>query len=214
LPKLLPDYQIIAWDPPGQGRSIPPERIYTKNWLEVDADVVFGLMEVLGIPKFDILGWSNGGITGLILSAKHPECVDKMAIFGAIAYMTQQEMKIYDYAIDVKNWATHLRKPKEDLYGFEYLQRKYREDIEMARIIFKENKGDICRDLLKFITAETLILHGERDLLVSKDQVPFLLKNIANSRLIKFPQGSHDIHFQYPEEFNNHVVEFFKKQKQ
>lgn len=178
--------------------------------MEVDADVAYELMNVLKISKFSMLGWSNGGITALIISGKHPESVDKMAIFGAIAYMTQKEMKIYDYAIDVKNWADYLRKPKEELYGFEYLQRKYREDIEMARRIYRENNGDICRDLLKYITAETLILHGEKDLLVSKEHVPYLLKNISNSRLINFPYGFHDIHFQYPEEFTKHVVDFFK----
>ena len=181
------------------------------NFLEVDADVAYDLMKALEIPKYSLLGWSNGGITSLIISGKHPESIDKMIIFGAIAYMTSAEMKIYDYSIDVKNWADHIRKPKEELYGFEYFQRKYREDIEMAKKIYKETGGNICREYLKNIEAETLILHGEKDLMVSKEHVPYLLRNIKNSKLINFPNGFHDIHLQYIDEFNKHVVNFLLK---
>ena len=181
------------------------------NFLEVDADVAYDLMKALEIPKYSLLGWSNGGITSLIISGKHPESIDTMIIFGAIAYMTPREIRVYDFVVDVRNWADHIRKPKEELYGFEYFQKKYTEDVEMVKKIYKENDGNICREFLKTIEAETLILHGEKDLMVSKEHVPYLLQNIKNSELINFPNGAHDIHIKYPNEFNKHVKEFLKR---
>lgn len=38
LPKLLPNFTIIAWDPPGYGKSIPPIRQFTTDFFAKDAD--------------------------------------------------------------------------------------------------------------------------------------------------------------------------------
>lgn len=56
LPKLMPDFKIIAWDPPGYGKSIPPERHFSKDFLERDADCLKELMDVLNVPSYNILG--------------------------------------------------------------------------------------------------------------------------------------------------------------
>lgn len=210
LPKLLPDYQIIAWDPPNQGKSYPPEKPLALNFLEVNADIAHELMNKLGVAKYSMLGWSHGGVTAMIISAKHPECIEKLAVFGTLAYMTHHEMKTYDYTADVRNWADYIRKPKENLYGFEYLQRKYLENVEAVKRIYKEKEGNLCIDFLKDIKAQTLILQGNKDAMVSNEHGPYLNKNIAGSKLINFPNGFHDIHIQFVDEFNKHVVDFFK----
>lgn len=56
LPKLLPNYQVIAWDPPGYGKSIPPKKQFTVDFLEKDADLVNEMMNNLKVPRFDVLG--------------------------------------------------------------------------------------------------------------------------------------------------------------
>jgi valacyclovir hydrolase len=201
---------VIAWDPPGQGKSIPPERVYTKDWLEVDADIVAELMKVLKISTFDVLGWANGGITAIFLAAKHPEMVEKMVIFGTTAYLTQRHIASLDHASNVNMWADHIRMPKEKLYGFAYLQKKYKDYVDMAKKIYKENEGNFCRQFLKDIKAKTLIVHGEMDVAVSREEIAYLLENIADSKVIGITLGSNDIHVKFPEEFNNHVADFLK----
>ena len=44
----LPDRNItlVGWDPPGYGDSRPPERNYTLDFLEKDADLAAKMMEV------------------------------------------------------------------------------------------------------------------------------------------------------------------------
>jgi valacyclovir hydrolase len=43
-----------------------------------------------------MLGWSDGGITAMIVAAKYPERVDKLVIWGANAYVIEEEAKIYE----------------------------------------------------------------------------------------------------------------------
>lgn len=106
LPKLLPNYTIIAWDPPGYGKSIPPSRQFTKDFFAKDADFAADLMKTVGFNVFSILGWSDGGITGMILAAKYPDVVDKLVIWGSNSYIIEKELKIYEsksFFIDKSN---------------------------------------------------------------------------------------------------------------
>lgn len=58
-------------------------------------------MKALGYNKFSLLGWSDGGITSLILAAQYPENVQKMIVTGANSYIAPQEMKIYESTLSL-----------------------------------------------------------------------------------------------------------------
>lgn len=45
-------FTVIAWDPPGHGKSRPPNRMYTKDFYEKDADIAFKFMKVLFMLNF------------------------------------------------------------------------------------------------------------------------------------------------------------------
>lgn len=97
LPTKLPGYSIVAWDPPGYGRSIPPARTFPTDFFHKDADWANSLMtNSLGFRRYSVLGWSDGGITGMILAAKYPNAVDKLVVWGSNAYVLPEELKIYD----------------------------------------------------------------------------------------------------------------------
>lgn len=40
-------FTLIAWDPPGYGKSIPPNREFPVNFYEKDADTALFLMRVI-----------------------------------------------------------------------------------------------------------------------------------------------------------------------
>jgi valacyclovir hydrolase len=211
LPKLIPDYKIIVVDPVGYGKSIPPKRNFTKDFLEKDADVVKELMDVLNIPKFNALGWSDGGITGLILAGKYPQNIEKLMIFGSNAYIVEEELKVYESIRDISKWSVRMREPLEKLYGHEYFKEKWEEWVDTFKLIYKENNGNLCKEFVEKIIAETLILHGEKDPMIAKEHVPYLLANIRNSKLITWPDGKHNIHIKYADDFNKKIAEFLMK---
>lgn len=87
---------IVAWDPPGYGKSRPPDRTFPADIFHRDAVYAHNLMKNLGYSKFSLVGWSDGGITSLILAAKYPDSIRKMVVLGANAYIHPDEIKIYD----------------------------------------------------------------------------------------------------------------------
>lgn len=51
--------------------------------------------QTLKFKKVSLLGWSDGGITALIAAAKYPSYISKMVIWGANAYVTDEDEAIY-----------------------------------------------------------------------------------------------------------------------
>lgn len=96
LPKLLKNYRIIAWDPPGYGCSIPPKRTFGSDFFRKDAEIAHSLMENLGAKKYSILGWSDGGITAMIVAANNQKSVEKLVFWGSNSYIVPDEIKIYE----------------------------------------------------------------------------------------------------------------------
>ena len=42
-----------------------------------------------------MVGWSDGGITALVMAARYPELIRKMVVFGANSYVTEEEANIW-----------------------------------------------------------------------------------------------------------------------
>lgn len=96
LPELLDDYTIVAWDPPGYGKSRPPERTFPSGFYHRDAYLADALMRRLGFDKYSIAGWSDGGATGLIMASRYPEAIKKLIVWGAGAYICSSELAFHE----------------------------------------------------------------------------------------------------------------------
>src|ERR1700744_1584277 len=88
---LSKKYRVIAVDTRGQGKSTDE----STGALSYDlfADDMKQLLDWLNIKKADILGWSDGGNTGLIMAIKYPEYVNKLAITGANLFPTKEALE-------------------------------------------------------------------------------------------------------------------------
>ncbi|XP_034934729.1 valacyclovir hydrolase [Chelonus insularis] len=199
---------VVAWDPPGYGKSRPPDRIFSKDFFERDAQYAHDLMKVLGFSKFSLIGWSDGGITSLILTAKNPESVDKLVISGTNAYILPQEIKIYEGIRNIDSWSERMRAPLLALYGRDYFQKMLNAWVDTMSNIYQTKNGDLCKDSVTQIKCPTLIMHGRKDVMVDPEHPVFLKKNIPNSKLEYFNNGSHNFHLKYHEEFNKMVTDF------
>lgn len=93
LPTLLDNYTIIAWDPPGYGKSRPPERTFPPGFYHRDAYLADALMRRLGFDKYSVAGWSDGGSTGLVMASRYPEVIQKLIIWGAGSYVCPTELE-------------------------------------------------------------------------------------------------------------------------
>jgi pimeloyl-ACP methyl ester carboxylesterase len=63
-------------------------------------------------------------------------------------------------------------------------------------------------DRLAQITAPTLVLTGDSDMLIPPSNSDLIAERIPGAQLKKLPGGSHGFNFETPEAFNSAVLEF------
>ncbi|KAM9308883.1 valacyclovir hydrolase [Gastrophryne carolinensis] len=204
LKKLNKNYfTIIAWDPRGYGLSIPPNRDYPLDFFERDAKDAVDLMQALQFQNFSLLGWSDGGITALIAAGTYPLLINKLVVWGANAYVSEEDLQIYNAIKDVANWSLKMRQPMEDLYGKEYFSKTFSAWVDAVSMFLHASEGNICKHLLSKISCQTLIIHGVKDSMVPSFHPEYLHQHIKNSRLHLMPEGKHNLHLRYANEFNS-----------
>ena len=79
LPKLAREYRVIVPDNRGTGRSDTPEMPYTAKMMAGD---VAGLLDVLGIEKANVFGYSLGGMVAQEFALNYPDRLNNL-ILGA-----------------------------------------------------------------------------------------------------------------------------------
>jgi len=203
--------KLIAWDPPGCGSSKPPERTWPKSpnhFYSRDADVAMKFMNTIGEKKFSLLGWSGGAITSMIIAGRYPEQISKMVVYSGQSYFDKDYYAKIMRFRDLSMWSAHMREPMEKIHG----KKKFPVILdgfgEAVKDIIENNKGDLCKTYLSKIDCPTLIIHGEKDPFVSIEHAEYLEKHIKNSRLYRFPDGAHNLHFRHEAEFNLLVEDF------
>ena len=93
------------------------------------------------------------------------------------------------------------------LYGKEDFQEMHSAWIDGSQY-YTNRGGDICVSEVKSITCPTLVVHGQKDPLVPDFHPEFLYANIRGSKLHLMPEGRHNIHLRYADEFNSLVRNF------
>ncbi|XP_070816690.1 valacyclovir hydrolase isoform X1 [Chaetodon trifascialis] len=203
-------FTIVGWDPRGYGQSRPPDRDFPLDFFERDAKDAVDLMKALGFSKFSLLGWSDGGITALIAAAKNPNLIRKLVVWGANAFISQHDLELYNVVRDVSNWSVKMRKPMEELYGAQDFRKIWEAWVDGVAQFATRPEGSICMEFLPLISSPTLIIHGERDPMVPNFHAQYLLKHIKGSRLHLIPEGKHNLHLKYADEFNKLVEDFLE----
>ena len=198
--------RVIAPDPRGYGSSRPPEREFPPDFYQQDVLDAAALMEVLDCRTYAVGGWSDGAIGGLLLTLAYPQRVTRLAVWGGNAYVTREDIDLYETTRLVSDWSPRAAAPMLAMYGdgFQTLWTRW---CDAQQRLLKTG-GDLCRERLPEIACPTFLLHGGKDPLVPLFHAEFLHEGIAGSRLHIFPEGRHDIHVYYAEAFNELLVEF------
>lgn len=58
--------------------------------------LIFIYLKGVNYSEYSLMGWSDGGITALIMAAKHPDRVKKLVVWGANSYVTDEELHMYE----------------------------------------------------------------------------------------------------------------------
>jgi pimeloyl-ACP methyl ester carboxylesterase len=235
MPDFARRYHTIAFDNRGVGRSSKPRGPYTIHQM---ADDAAGLLAALEVERAHVVGVSMGGMIAQELALRHPARVRGLVLactypepdadaerqrafstgqFGG-AVTAAGETRIDVSAIDPFAFFQHMlplvfNQPFIDRELPKLLQifggaLQYGFSLEAILGQVEAVMGHRTTDRLHRITAPTLVITGDADLLVSPANSDILARSIPNARLVKVPGGSHGFNFETPEVFNREVLDF------
>lgn len=213
-------FKVIALDPRGLGGSTTGtsdstkiERDYPPDFYIRDALDAGAVMAELGYDKYHVMGWSDGANTAVHLAA-HPEtreAVKKLVIWGGNANVTQGDCEAWESLRSIENWSDRMRNDKAAIHGgLEQLQalNEKATDGWISLYTDPQKAGDVCLKALHYVQCPTLVVHGMKDVVSSIGHARFLAKQITNSELMIFPDGKHNLHQRYADEFHAAVKHF------
>ncbi|MBB6235960.1 pimeloyl-ACP methyl ester carboxylesterase [Pedobacter sp. AK013] len=188
-------YKVIAVDTRGQGKST--DSSVGPLSYDLYAEDMKTLLDSLHISKTNILGWSDGGNTGLIMAAKYPTYVKKLAVTGAC---TNPNEAVSASTLEEVSKAIESLKTKQDV------KSKYQ--VRLFTMLLTE--PHITALDLKHIKAPVLVMAGEKDMILEK-HTKFIAANIPKSQLFIFKGASHYVPVEMVSEFNTKVLSFLDK---
>ena len=195
IPVFSKKYKVIAVDTRGQGKSGDDGRRYTYDLFAEDMNA---LLDHLKLDSVNIVGWSDGGNTGLIMAMRYPSKVKKLVAMGAVIFI--------DNTV-VDKWVFKLLHKEEK----EILQEKFPPDSNRLRLIellLTEPKHSFAE--LDKIKCPVLIIAGEKDV-VKENHTKAIAAAIPGSTLMIVPKATHYFPSEDPAAFNKAVINFFDK---
>jgi len=202
---------VVSFDPRGYGQSRPPNRRYPPDFYHLDASDAAAIMQALGCNAYHVIGWSDGAISATILASQWPDAVKRLVVFGIQAWITKEDVETYESMRNVDTaWSARMLATHRAVYGDD-LQLMWSSFVD-AMVATYDAGGDFCQKEAKTVQCPTLILHGEKDPLVPGHHPRWFHENISGSQLQTFPEGKHNIHQKFAEQFNQIVSDFLAKE--
>ena len=197
IPYFATKYKVIIADSRAHGKSVDPTDSLS---YEMMADDYAALLDQMKIDSAYVVGWSDGGINGLLMAIRHPGKVRKLAITGA-------NLRPDTTAVPQEVW--NLVTPTyEGLKAKTDKNEMEKKGFKLLRLLV-ENPHIPLSDLQK-INCPTLVIGGDHDV-IREEHTMEIYKNIPNAYLWILPNSGHSTPIAYATEFNTKVDAFFKK---
>jgi pimeloyl-ACP methyl ester carboxylesterase len=198
VPLLAETHQVIVMDTRGHGRSTMDDRPFSYDLFASD---VKGLMDMLRIPKASVVGWSDGGVTGLVMAMKYPAYIKRLFTYGSNYSKSGEKNEPFDSALAAKFMNRVMERyrrisPTPD--GFASLR---------AQIIkLYSSEPNLDTTALRRIRLPVVIGCGEYEQFYTRAHFESLVKLIPGARLVVMPAVSHGGPTQDPITFHKEVA--------
>ncbi|MBG8552999.1 alpha/beta fold hydrolase [Hymenobacter guriensis] len=196
---LAKEYRVIAVDTRDQGKSGS-----TRGTLTYDlfADDMHALLATLRIPAAHILGWSDGGNTGLSMALRYPRQVKSLVTMGANLYADTT-------AVD----AAMLKQVSQDhrkLMLLAPFNQAFRRGARLTAMLL--NYPNTKPVQLQAITAPVLVLAGEKDI-IREAHTRLIARSIPKGEVVILPGLTHYAPQENGPLFNETVLAFLRRQR-
>lgn len=228
-------FQTISVDLPGHGLTGPnTSNTYTTDYY---ANLMFTLVDSLGIDSLTVVGNSMGGNVALKMALAKPARIKSLVLVNAAAFnrfssdtTAPQKSPFIFKMLQIKPLALLLTRvtPRflfkmnlKEVYGnpdnftdteldryYYLLRRAGNREATMQRI---QNPGKEIQNILQTIQTPTLIMWGEQDRWIPVAQAHRLHEVLTNSKLVLFPKAGHIPMEEIPLHIADSTLSFLQK---
>ena len=198
VPLLSKTHKVIIVDSRGHGRSSMSNQPLSYNIMASD---VIQLMNYLKIKKTSIVGWSDGGIIGLVMAIKYPERVNKLFAFGTNYNLSGYKTEPFDSTL-----AAHFMTMAQANYQKLSPTPNNFAGFKNALEKMYSSEPDLKPMEIKTIKAQTVIAGGQYEQFIKLEHFQDLANLIPHAKLVILPNVSHGGPLQDPLNFHQAVV--------
>lgn len=191
IPFFEKHYQVIAIDSRLQGKSGGSPDSISYDMMASD---FCALLDYLKIKSANVLGWSDGGIDGIIMAMNCPKKVNRLAISGANIVPDSTAISYADI-LGMKDFVANNKTASK------------REIALNKMMIYQPN---IPFASLKQIRCPVLVMAGDHDM-IKPEHTLKIFQSIPGASFCIFPDSNHGVCQQHPKLFNETVLTFFNK---
>lgn len=161
-------------------------------------------MDALDLRGADLIGHSMGGQIALWLTVLRPERVRRLVLACASGLLRK------------KWWQVALKLPGAMRRGnLRFVPTILADGVRAGLPNLLRSSRDLLREdiseLLPQVAAPTLVIWGERDVLVPPALGRMLAQSIAGASFVSLPRAGHVVMVDAPAEFNRLVVDFLQQ---
>jgi pimeloyl-ACP methyl ester carboxylesterase len=225
--RLAADHEVILFDNAGVGASggETPSTV-----VEMTEDCV-AFCGALGLKAIHVVGFSLGGMIAQQLALAQPQLVQRLILLGTGPRggegMTFTELSAEEQADPVAFLLGAFFSPSETSQsaGREYMKRldsrTNDRDLPVSRNSAEAQLAAIREwgripangrySTLRNITHQTLIIHGNHDIVVAPINALILAEHLPNAQLIVYSDSNHGAYSQHAKLFLEHVKLFLSE---
>lgn len=195
IPFFEKNYKVILADSRAQGKSIDTGDSLS---YEMMSDDLNALLNHLHLDSCYVIGWSDGGINGLLLAIRHPDKVKRLAVTGANLSPDTTAVEP-----DIYTWVKSL--------GDSINQSPITPEVKTQRKLFHllSYEPHISTAQLQTIQCPMLVIGGDHDVIRPRHTL-LIAESIPKSYLWILPNSGHSTPIFYKNIFNKTVNDFFQ----
>jgi non-heme chloroperoxidase len=220
LPLLSPSYHAFAPDERGHGDSDKPECCYTADDFTADVDAFMG---AVGIDQATLVGDSSGGMIAQRVALDYPHRVRRLVLMGSPTTLLNNEavmeagekMRALEDPISPEFVRQFHMSTIHHPVPEEFLSTALSETLKVPARVWRGYMEGVVLTVddtarLGEIEAPTLILWGERDAILGREEQEWRSGTIPDATLKVYPDTGHAVAFERPEWVVRDLEEFIE----
>jgi non-heme chloroperoxidase len=222
LPLLSSEHHAFAPDQRGHGDSDKPQCCYTADDYSADVDA---FMEAVGIEKATLVGDSSGGLIAQRVALDYPYRVSRLVLIGspttlvnndAVRELGEQMLAGLEDPVPPEFVREFVLGTIHDPLPEEFLAGAVSQSLKVPARVWRDYWEDVVLAVddtarLHEIGAPTLILWGEQDALLPREEQEWRAAAIPDATLRVYPETGHLAHWVRPEWVVRDLEAFLKE---